>query len=144
MRNRALRQSLDSNLHDMPHRIIRVIIVVCVPSALPLLLVRFRRARRTCRGGPSGVTCTLATSASRTEFVLPLGAELTPRDSMRKYVLLNGRPGHAVPADDARGSGERAMALKDALQPDARLDVVDILSVIAEKLGGQISIGERR
>lgn len=31
------------------------------------------------------------------------------------------------------------MTLEDSFKPDARLDVVDVLSVIAEKLGGQAS-----
>lgn len=104
------------------------IVIVGLPSAFPLLLRMLWG-----RGGPI-TSSTLLHSITWTKLVLPLGAQFAPGYSVRKDIGLESRSRNTISTDDAGGGGERAMALKEALEPDTRLYVINILGVVAKKL----------
>lgn len=115
-------------LHNMSHRFVALIIfVVVAPTAFSLFLNRL--------GGPAPIRAAAALPlACRAKLVLSFRANIAPRNSMRKNVLLDSRSRNPVVADDTRGRGKRTMALEDSFEPNTTLDIIDILSVIAKKL----------
>src|SRR6266852_855266 len=106
----------------MSYRVVAPIVVFVLPTAFSPF---FRRLGDKC-------PATALPSAPRgAKLILSCRADFTPWDSVRKNVFLDGRPWNLVPADNTRGRGERAMALKDSFESDTAFDIINVLSVIA-------------